>query len=363
MNINKAQVRILGIATLIALIFSALLVVWLGGDQATLIDNVVEIQRPAEANEKPLVPSAEAESISDAQPEKIIASTPQTHDQLVVSSILEGTDIDGALKAKADGSLLLDIGVRDFFDYFLSIADDVGAETAIGEITRYADGYLPEPARSQAVELLANYLRYKQSEFEIQQTPITQTDLNDGDALQLLKSSFEQLKIKRQSLFSKEQDQALFGLEDIYANHTLESLSLMADESTTDAEKREQLIRLESRLPPELSDSFALTNNDRQRQQNIETAVGSENDDAQVYEQLEQQGLTQQQLESVISRRQQQRQFDVTYQQYQQEKKSVMAGLEEGSVAYESTLAQLQNRVFLTPEDLTQAKLRDLKQD
>ena len=33
---------------------------------------------------------------------------------------LAGTDIDGALKADGNGELILDLGVRDFFDYFLS---------------------------------------------------------------------------------------------------------------------------------------------------------------------------------------------------------------------------------------------------
>jgi hypothetical protein len=55
-------------------------------------------------------------------------STPSEHDQLVISATLDGTSIDGALRADANRALILELGVRDFFDYFLSIADDVGAE-------------------------------------------------------------------------------------------------------------------------------------------------------------------------------------------------------------------------------------------
>jgi hypothetical protein len=72
-----------------------------------------------------------------------IISTPSEHDQLVISNALEGTSIDGALRADSNGNLILEIGVRDFFDYFLSIADDVGAQQAIAEIERYALSYLP----------------------------------------------------------------------------------------------------------------------------------------------------------------------------------------------------------------------------
>jgi len=70
----------------------------------------------------------------------------EEHDQLIISAALKGTSIDGALKADSQGNLVLDLQVRDFFDYFLSIADDVGPEQAIAEIQRYSQQYLPEPA-------------------------------------------------------------------------------------------------------------------------------------------------------------------------------------------------------------------------
>lgn len=293
-----------------------------------------------------------------------IVSTPTEHDQLIISEALEGTSIDGALRADANGNLILEIGVRDFFDYFLSIADDVGAELAIAEIERYALTYLPEPASYQATELLANYLRYKQTEFQIQQIPITQETLNDSDALQLLRTSFNQLKQKRQTLFSPEQDYALFSLEDTYADHTLSSLELMADQSTTDEQKREGLRDLESQLPTEVSASFIETRENREYQQNIETELASVKDDAQVYETLRLQGIEQQQIDSIIARRQQQRQFDSTYQRYQAEKNSLTAdGLELGTDAYQARLRVLQNQFFSSPEDRTQAALRDLRQD
>ena len=80
---------------------------------------------------------------------------------MAISAALEGTHIDGALSSDAQGNLILNLQIRDFFDYFLSIADDVGPEQAIAEIQRYSQQYLPEPANTQALELLGNYLRYK----------------------------------------------------------------------------------------------------------------------------------------------------------------------------------------------------------
>lgn len=293
-----------------------------------------------------------------------IISTPSEHDQLVISEALNGTSIDGALRADANGSLILELGVRDFFDYFLSIADDVGAEQAIAEIERYALSYLPEPASLQAVELLGNYLRYKQGEYQIQQTPITQETLSDSDALQLLRVSFDQLKQERQTLFSPTEDQALFGLEDAYANYTLSSLELMADQDITDEQKREHLHELESQLPSDVSASFAETRDNREFQRTIETEISSNKDDAEIYETLRSQGVEQQQIDSILARRQQQREFDSIYLRYQSKKNSLSQdGLEPGTSAYQARLSALQDQFFTSPEDRTQAALRDLRQD
>lgn len=321
------------------------------GSPAPLADGAT-LAAPAIVNDAPVM-----------LPEKRykIISTPREHDQLVISSNLEGTNIDGALKADIDGNLILDLEVRDFFDYFLSIADDIGAELAIAEIQRYAQTYLPEPATSQVLELLDNYLRYKQGEFELQQTPITQATLADGDALQLLRTSFDKLREQRQALFSLEQDSALFGLEDSYANYTLSSLALMADETTSDEQKRASLMTLESELPSALSASITQTRVDRERQLVIESVLTSPQDDTQVYERLNQQGLDQRQIDSVIERRQQQRLFDSEYQRYQQAKLGL--NLKPGSERYAIQLQELQNRFFVSQEAQTQAKLRDLAQD
>lgn len=286
-------------------------------------------------------------------------STPSEHDQLVAFANLEGTDIDGALSADEHGNLILNVEVRDFFDYFLSISDSVGVEQAIAEIERYAFEYLPEPANEQSLMLLKNYLRYKQTEFQIQQTPITNESLNDSDALVLLRTSFTDLKVARQKLFTRNQTQALFGLEDIYANHTLSTLEAMADQSTTDLQKRTKIVELESQLPPELSASFAQTKSDQQRQLNIEKITTSGSDEAQIYEQLSEQGLEKAQVDAVLSRIQQQKNFDAVYQRYQ----SQIRDLDNKSENYSAQVAELQNAFFISPEERTQAKLRDLRQD
>jgi len=310
------------------------------------------------------LPAASQEAISSIQVNtsvdpsiEIIASTPVTHDQLVISPSLEGTDIDGSLKADSSGGLVLDIAVRDFFDYFLSVADELGSENAIAEIERHAHSYLPEPANAQAIELLSNYLRYKRAEFKLQQTPITQTSLSDASALGLIEQSFSALKATRRALFTEQQDRALFGLEDQYANHTLATLRLMADETTSQEQKREQLSVLEKQLPNELAVNAQITQDQKQQQLSIERALRVTNDDSQAHESLVAQGLSEQKASELLAMRHEHQQFERSYQDYSLAK----SGLDSNAKDYQRQVSALQKRFFPSPEQQTKAKLNDLQ--
>ena len=341
--------------TLIALLAVSTLVIYSSNNREQALNTEIEdrIDEPSSAVGFSGLRKDALDSLS------VVNSTPLEHDQLAISAALEGTHIDGALSSDAQGNLILNLQIRDFFDYFLSIADDVGPEQAIAEIQRYSQQYLPEPANTQALELLGNYLRYKQTEFQIQQAPLTQSVLQDTDALVLLRASFAKLKTTRQSLFNQEQDQALFGLEDSYANHTLSTLELMADSTTTDEYKQQQLALLEAQLPPALSESFEQTKTDREQQKSIEAIFNSEVDDTQAYEQLSGKGVSKAQVDSIVSRRQQQRNFNETYERYKSQKRA----LDPNSDQYSTNIDALRARLFADPESLTQAKLRDLSDD
>ncbi|AMQ89539.1 hypothetical protein [Marinobacter sp. LQ44] len=70
---------------------------------------------------------------------------------------LQGTDIEGVLQADDNGQLVVNLEVRDFFDYFLSTVGEVSPETAIGQIQQMARQHLPESAAQQALALLDQY--------------------------------------------------------------------------------------------------------------------------------------------------------------------------------------------------------------
>jgi len=287
------------------------------------------------------------------------ASTPRKHDQQLVSGVLEGTEIDGALSANAKGELILDQRVRDFFDYFLSTADDIGPQVAIGEIERYASAYLPSPAKEQSLSLLGKYLKYKRYELNLKQTPLDHNIVNDTSALTALRDSLYALKEERKKLFSDEQDSALFGLEDAFATHSLALLALQAAGGLSPEQRVLEQQKLELKLPPELSASYQLNRKAEQQQAKIEQALASDLDDGQLYDVLLDAGNSPDKTQEIIARRQQQKQFNVQYAAYLRAR----SGLDQEQKNYQMAVAGLQRRFFPIPEDQTQAKLRDLSQN
>lgn len=357
-NTNRA----IFIALFVLVLSITLVVFWsLKTHKNEAIDNDVKRLKSSVNETKVIkaVPELTKHGSEQIEPGKTAYSTPTQHDQLVISPSLEGTNIDGALQADQNNQLILSLQIRDFFDYFLSTADEIGLDQSIAEIQRYANDYLPEPAKSQANELLEKYLHFKQVEYDLQQVPISQEYLNDKGALSLMRENFESLKLNRKTLFSPAQDQALFALEDTFSEHTLATLELMADETLSNEQISHGLQLLEEKLPPELSNSFAQTRADKQHTERITELVDSSLDNGQLHSRLIEEGLTVDKVNEIIERREQQVIFDSNYSKYQES----VSALDPKNSEFENQKQALIQRYFLTPEQQTQAKLRDLNYD
>jgi len=279
-------------------------------------------------------------------------STPEFPDRLNFASSLEGTEIDGSLAADENGNLILNVDVRDFFDYFLGASDEVGPENAIDEIVRYAREYLPEPADQQAIELLKNYLRYKKTELKLQNVPINQARLTQENTFDLLDENFSALKERRQQLFSNTEDQALFSLEDSYADFTLASLKIRNDKNLNKEQKEQQLAQLQQTLPGEFASSEANQLKAQDLQKETTSLINSDIDDSQLHEELVEQGYSYQKAQEIISYRQKKAYFETQYLAYKEAKKST----KNSSISAD----QLRKRFFISPEEQTKAALRDL---
>ena len=243
----------------------------------------------------------------------IIYSTPKYADNVNITPSLEGTEIDGKLVADENGNLKLDLSVRDFFDYFLVASDDVGPEFAINEIVRYANEYLPEPANTQAIELLKNYLRYKKTEIELQQVAIYKKQLTHEKTIELLSENFSALKERRSELFDNQTEQAFFSLEDSYAEYTLESLKIRNSKNLSNEEKSLKLLQLKETLPSELASSERKHGEAQEKQKEIDSLVNSNIEDSQLHNRLIESGYSYQKADEIISHRQEKEYFNKQY--------------------------------------------------
>ena len=163
---------------------------------------------------------------------------------------LQGTEVDGELKADSAGNLQLNLALRDYLDYFLSAADQAGLETVVEVMLVDARGRLPEPALRQFIGLLGDYMDYKRASLALLQQPLSSAQQSTPDGqLVALQRAFEQLAQLRRAHFSSAATEALFGAEEAYGRYTLDNLALMARDDLSEHGKALAQERLRAQLP------------------------------------------------------------------------------------------------------------------
>lgn len=169
---------------------------------------------------------------------------------------LAGTTVDGQLRSDAAGNLVLDLAVRDYFDYFLSAVDQSGLDAVIEVLLADAGARLEEPALGQLIGLLGDYLDYKRASMALLQQPLQSRQQADPQAqLQVLQAALAQLEELRRGHFSAAAQEALFGAEQAYARYTLDSLALQQRDDLDAGQRAQLLEQLRERLPTALRES------------------------------------------------------------------------------------------------------------
>jgi lipase chaperone LimK len=163
---------------------------------------------------------------------------------------LQGTEVDGELRTDSAGNLQLSLGLRDYFDYFLSAADQAGLDAAVEAMLADARARLQEPALGQFIGVLGDYLDYKRASLALLERPLSaQQQAQPQEQLLVLQQAFEQLAELRRGHFSSAAVQALFGAEEVYARYTLDNLALLARTDLSEQDKAQAQQRLREQLP------------------------------------------------------------------------------------------------------------------
>jgi lipase chaperone LimK len=161
---------------------------------------------------------------------------------------LAGTEVDGEILIDSQQNLVVTGRLRDLFDYFLNTLGEETLPTIIDRIRAYVAHRVPEPAQSQTLKLLDQYIAYRQA-VENLGMKTSPNEAFDVDVIERLKSREIAL---RQQYFSTAEIDAFFGMQDAIDQNALASLRVQQNPNLSAAQKAAQIAQLQAQLPEEV---------------------------------------------------------------------------------------------------------------
>jgi lipase chaperone LimK len=160
---------------------------------------------------------------------------------------LQGTDIDGELLVDANGKLVINNGLRNLFEYFLSALPEESLDTILGRIKEYVQYQIPEEPAQRAIAILESYISYKQKLEEVESPEGLQGE--QLGTLDAIKDALANRMLLRRQFMSPEVVQAFFENEEKYDQFNLQLIDIKQNSVLSPEAKEEQIIELEQMLP------------------------------------------------------------------------------------------------------------------
>ncbi|MFT6121762.1 MAG: lipase chaperone LimK [Oleiphilaceae bacterium] len=322
-------------------------------DNNLITTNITNSATEAIINAAPQIKKAPIEALDSA-----VASTP-IRLNIPFATSLEGTDIDGQLKSDASGNLIIDLEVRDLFDYFLNTAGEVTPEVALAEIKKLAEGSLPASAVEQAMQVLDEYLLYKKTAIELMSQSMIPADQQTKQyQIDMLESTFEKMKSIRRQTMSADTVTAFFELEEAYGEYTLASIKVQHDDALSIDEKIAMQAFYREKLPEIIQKTEDSVIADGAKHKDIHHAILTSSSD-DLKQTLADHNYSEEASNEIIAYQDKQNNFDQRYQQYLLDKQQMsQSGLSEQDQSEQ--LQALQDSYFEGESELSQARVRDL---
>ena len=214
------------------------------------LNEVSVIVQQEAAIETKLITHSVSNNNTPVDTHNIAYQTPKSFPNGPFAPSIEDTEIDGSLKADANGNLIIDLETRDLFDYFMNTVADVSPEVAIAELEKLARANLPESAVNQVMALLGDYLLYKETALEYSSQALIPADQQDEQyQLSMLEASFATLKDIRRNTMNEDAVEAFFGLEEAYGEFTLASIKIQNNPNLSPEQMQIELQAQREQLP------------------------------------------------------------------------------------------------------------------
>lgn len=259
---------------------------------------------------------------------------------------LAGTHIDGDLREDERGNLIVDLSVKDFFDYFLGAIGERSKEQVLSELELQIKARLGKKSAGQAIALLHNYIEYQVHMTSMMQAPLSPYEQQDYRYYaDVMSSAFAELKNVRREYFDPATVDAFFSFEETYGDFSVGMLLVEADINLTEEEKAYQIEQLKSQLPEEMHQAETRAAERSKRVQEIrEVYADGVRDSAHASEQVSGY-FSEQEVEKLFAFYVRESQWEQKMQQYFEKKADIQrSGLAE--VDAELAIVSLRDSLF-----------------
>ena len=168
-------------------------------------------------------------SNNEQVPDEVLAQLPLS---------LQGAPLPSALAVHDDGTLVIAIAVRHYFDYFLTGIGEEPLTIIVARVKYQLTEQLDEPALSTALDMFSSYLAYRDELAKL---------LHAGE--QDYANLRAQIKASRNNHFDGQTVEAFFALEDSYDDYMQKRSALNTDTSLSALQKRQQAEQLLESAP------------------------------------------------------------------------------------------------------------------
>lgn len=149
-----------------------------------------------------------------------------------------------SLTLDANGNLVVNLEVRDLFEYFLSALGEEDIDAVSARLAAWLQATLPPAAAARAWEIFGTYLEYRAAQGNMNEQATDNPD-------ELLTRLDRMSALRRDSLGAEVAD-AFFRTEEAYDRDALQRLQLARNGTLTPEARARRLAQLDSALPPEL---------------------------------------------------------------------------------------------------------------
>lgn len=163
---------------------------------------------------------------------------------------LQGTSVPEGMTEDSQGNLVINQGIRDVFEYFLSGSVDEPLSTVHARILAYIQSHLGAKAAQQATSILDQYGAYKMALPDV-------ANAYPGERADQVKARFAAIKNMRRATLGAQVADAFFAEEEAYALYTLNKGEVMQDGGLTLAQKNARIAELKKQLPPNTQESIS----------------------------------------------------------------------------------------------------------